>query len=57
MSNIEGQTRTIPLAIYTFLNQPEGEAAALGLVIVSVVVSLVALAGSDWAARRARRRS
>ena len=57
VSNIEGQTRTIPLAIYTFLNQPEGEAAALGLVIVSVVVSLVALAGSDWAARRARRRS
>lgn len=56
VSNIEGQTRTIPLAIYTFLNQPDGDAAALRLVVVSVIVSLAALAGSEWASRRARRR-
>ena len=56
VSNIEGQTRTIPLAIYTFLNQPDGDAAALRLVVVSVIVSLVALAASEWASRRARRR-
>ena len=56
VSNIEGQTRTIPLAIYTFLNQPDGDDAALRLVVVSVIVSLVALAGSEWASRRARLR-
>ena len=56
VANIAGQTRTIPLAIYTYLNQPGGEDAALRLVWVSVAVSLAALLGSEWAARRARGR-
>ena len=56
VSNISGQTRTIPLAIYTYLNQPGGEEAATRLVIVSVVISLAALVGSEWASRRARKR-
>ena len=55
VSNIAGETRTIPLAIYTFLNQPDGDPAAVRLVVVSVIVSLAALAGSEWASRRARR--
>ena len=56
VANIAGQTRTIPSAIYTYLNQPGGEDAALRLVWVSVAVSLAALLGSEWAARRARGR-
>ena len=56
VANIAGQTRTIPAAIYTYLNQPGGEAPALRLVWISVAVSLLALLGSEWAARRARRR-
>ena len=56
VANIAGQTRTIPAAIYTFLNQPSGEDAALRLVWISVAVSLTALLGSEWSARRARGR-
>lgn len=55
VANIAGQTRTIPAAIYTYLNQPDGEQAALRLVWISVAVSFAALLGSQWAARRARR--
>ena len=55
VANIPGQTRTIPLAIYTSLNQPGGEEAALRLVWISVAVSLAALLGSEWAARRRKR--
>jgi len=55
VSNIAGQTRTIPLAIFTYLNQPGGEGPAARLVLVSVAVSLAALLGSEWAARRLRR--
>ncbi len=55
VANIPGQTRTIPLAIYTSLNQPGGEEAALRLVGVSVAVSLAALLASEWAARRRKR--
>jgi molybdate transport system permease protein len=55
VSNIEGQTRTIPLAIYTLLNRPGGEAAALRLVALSFLISLAALVAGEWLARRARR--
>lgn len=55
VANIPGETRTIPLAIYTSLNQPDGEAAAVRLVWISVAVSLAALLGSEWAARRRKR--
>lgn len=55
VANIPGQTRTIPSAIYTWLNQPGGEEAALRLVWISVALSFAALLGSEWAARRARR--
>jgi molybdate transport system permease protein len=54
-ANIPGQTRTIPSAVYTYLNQPGGEAAAARLAGVSVVLSLLALLFSEWLARRARR--
>lgn len=55
VANIAGQTRTIPTAIYTYLNQPGGDDAALRLVWISVGVSLAALMASEWASRRAKR--
>lgn len=51
-ANIAGETRTLPLAIYTFLNQPNGEDPAMRLVIISAVVSLGALIISEWVTRR-----
>ena len=55
-SNIAGETRTLPSAIFTYLNQPGGEAAAARLAILSVVLSFAALVLSEWLARRAGRR-
>ena len=56
VSSIPGQTRTVPSAIYAFLQVPGGEAAALRLVTVSVLVSLGAVLASEFLARRAARR-
>ncbi len=56
VSNIPGQTRTVPTAIYAFLQVPGGEAAALRLVVVSVVIAMLALMASEWLARRVARR-
>jgi molybdate transport system permease protein len=55
VSNIPGETQTLPLAIYQATQAPGGEGAALALSGISVVLSLAALAGSEWLARRARR--
>ena len=52
VSNIPGETRTIPSAIYAFLQVPGGEGAALRLVIVAVVVAMAALLMSEIFARR-----
>ncbi len=56
VSNIPGETRTLPLAIYTFLQVPGGEAQALRLVAVSVALAVAALVVSEVLARRAARR-
>lgn len=56
VSNIPGQTQTVPSAIYAFLQVPGGEASAWRLVIVSVVIAMAALLGSEWLARRAATR-
>ncbi|MFQ6405014.1 molybdate ABC transporter permease subunit [Methylophilus sp. 'Pure River'] len=50
--NLEGETRTLPLAIYSLTQSPEGDAAALRLVILSVLVSVFALLASQWLERR-----
>jgi molybdate transport system permease protein len=52
VSNIPGETRTIPSAIYAFLQVPGGEEAAMRLVLVSVGVAMGALLLSEWIARR-----
>ena len=54
VSNIPGETRTLPLAIYTFTQVPGSDAQALRLSVVAVVVSILALAASEWLTRRAR---
>lgn len=56
VSNIPGETQTIPSAIYALLQVPGGEGAALRLVAVSVVVAVGALAASEWVSRRVARR-
>jgi len=56
VSNIPGETRTVPSAIYAFLQVPGREAAALRLVAVSVAVAMAALLASEWLARRAAAR-
>jgi len=50
--NLEGETRTLPLAIYSLTQSPEGDAAALRLVVLSVLVSVFALLASQWLERR-----
>jgi molybdate transport system permease protein len=54
VSNIPGETRTLPVAIYTFTQVPDGDAAALRLSVISVLLALVALVASEWLARRWR---
>jgi molybdate transport system permease protein len=53
--NVAGETRTIPVAVYTLLNVRDGEHAALRLVAVSVALSAGALLGSFWLSARQRR--
>jgi molybdate transport system permease protein len=53
--NVAGETRTIPVAVYTLLNTRGGEDAALRLVAVSVVLALGALLASFWMSARQRR--
>lgn len=55
VSNIPGETRTLPIAIYTLIQIPGGEASALRLILISVAVSLAALVVSELLARRVRR--
>jgi molybdate transport system permease protein len=53
VSNIPGETQTLSAAIYTFTQIPGGDAAAMRLVVVAIVLALVALIASEWFARRA----
>jgi molybdate transport system permease protein len=52
VSNIPGETRTIPMAIYTYTQVPDGDLAAFRLSIVSVLLALIALVASEILARR-----
>ncbi|GAB4370502.1 MAG: molybdate ABC transporter permease subunit [Kiloniellaceae bacterium] len=56
VSNIPGETRTLPLALYSLIQTPGGEAGALRLAVLSVLLSLGALAVSEALARRLRAR-
>ncbi len=56
VSNIPGETQTLPLAIYNLTQSPGGDAAILRLCAMSVALSLTALLLSEWMTRRTRRR-
>src|SRR5215468_2174070 len=56
VSNIPGETQTLPSAIYTFTQIPGGEAGAMRLTLVSIAISMVALVVSELMARRVGRR-
>jgi molybdate transport system permease protein len=56
VSNIPGETQTISSAIYSLIQTPDGDTAALRLVVVSTVIALAALVASEWFARRATQR-
>ena len=56
VASIPGETRTLPLAIYSLIQVPGGEAAALRLVLISLGVSIGALVLSEWGARAVTRR-
>jgi molybdate transport system permease protein len=55
VSNIPGETRTLPLALYTALQAPGGDAAAARLAGISLLLGLGGLLVSEWFARRMRR--
>ena len=55
VSNIPGETQTLPSAIYTFTQVPGGDAGAMRLTLVALAISLVALLVSEAVARRAGR--
>ena len=56
VSNIPGETRTVPSAIYAFLQVPGGEDAAMRLVLVAIFIAIGALILSEWLSRRVARR-
>jgi molybdate transport system permease protein len=56
VSNIPGETRTLPLALYTVTQTPGGDAQALRLTVISLAAALLALFASEWAGQRVERR-
>ena len=56
VSNIPGETRTLPIAIYTLLQVPGGETAAARLTGIAIALSMLALVGSELLARHISRR-
>ena len=55
VSNIPGETQTLPSAIYTLTQVPGGDAGALRLTAISIIISMAALLASEFLARRASR--
>ncbi|MBZ9978589.1 molybdate ABC transporter permease subunit [Mesorhizobium sp. BR-1-1-10] len=56
VSNIPGETQTLPSAIYTFTQVPGGDEGALRLTLISIVISMAALVASEVLARWVGRR-
>jgi molybdate transport system permease protein len=56
VSNIPGETQTLPSAIYTFTQVPGGDEGALRLTLISIAISMLALVASEVLARRVGRR-
>lgn len=56
VSNIPGQTQTLPSAIYSYTQVPGGDGPALRLTVISIGISFAALLASEWLVRRMNRR-
>ncbi|WP_039948437.1 molybdate ABC transporter permease subunit [Vibrio ichthyoenteri] len=56
VSNIPGETQTIPLAMYTFIETPGAENEAMRLCVISIVIALASLLASEWLTRRCSKR-
>ena len=56
VSNIPGETQTLPSAIYTFTQVPGGDAGAMRLTLIAIAVAMSALVASEILARRVSRR-
>ncbi len=56
VSNIPGETRTLPLALYTLTQVPDGETGAMRICMLSAAVAMVAMCFSEMAARRFSKR-
>jgi molybdate transport system permease protein len=56
VGNIAGETRTLPLAIYTASQIPDGDMQAMRLIALSLIVALAALVGSEQLSRRMERK-
>lgn len=57
VSNIPGETRTLPLAIYTALQAPGGDVAAMRLSLISIALALLFMTLAEFVQRRARQRA
>jgi molybdate transport system permease protein len=55
VSNIPGETQTLPSLIYTLTQIPGGDAAALRLTVISIAISMLALLAAEFFAQRLRR--
>ncbi|WP_394250510.1 molybdate ABC transporter permease subunit [Vibrio profundi] len=56
VSNIPGETQTIPLAMYTFIETPGSELEAARLCVISIVIALASLVFSEWLAKKSAKR-
>jgi molybdate transport system permease protein len=56
VSNIPGETRTIPLAMYSFIQTPGAEYEAARLCVIAIVIAVLSLTASQWLAKKAQQR-
>ncbi len=56
VSNIPGETQTIPLAMFNFIETPGAEAEAARLCVISIAIALTSLLFSEWLSRRIKHR-
>ncbi|MCM0148897.1 molybdate ABC transporter permease subunit [Photobacterium galatheae] len=56
VSNIPGETQTLPLAMFSFIETPGAETQAARLCAIAIMIALLSLVASEWLARVARRR-
>ena len=52
VGNVPGETQTLPLAIYSALQSPDGEGTVTRLAVASIALALAALVAAEWLARR-----